>query len=171
MGVRSGAMPRRKKKPGQNYSKEVAEDLYYLHDPPLLVRDPTPRKGLLEFLDIRDMTALQSVHGDDAKQSYIQMVIEAEQSSTALEKYRWVELFVVCAHGMISLYRPERMVTGFTSADALASIPVDEVKVAGSDARLGILDLCTPARVYRFRSQQLGEVSKWSQDIMKSTTL
>jgi len=134
------------------------------------VRDPTPRKGLLEFLDVREMNAMEAANGNDGKSSYIQMVVAHEQSAAALEKYRWLELYVVCAHGQISLYRPECMVTGFTAADALASIPVDEIYETAIDPTIGILDFYTKARVYRFRSQQQGEVAKWMHDVMMNAT-
>jgi hypothetical protein len=147
-------------------TKNVAQDIYYKpkSGPPLLVRDPTPRRGLLEFLDMRAMA------GRPAKDSYIEMCIDFDKDPNALEKLPWLELFVVCERGSINLYRPECMFTGFTVSDALASIPVENIFEANVDTKMGLLDLHTEQQVYRFRSQQKSEVSRWQHAVMQSAT-
>jgi len=156
-------MPR-KKKPGSNMTKMVASDIYFhpKQGPPLLVRDPVPKRGLLEFLDSRVM------HGKSARESYIEMCITHEKDPNAIEKMPWLELFVVCERGTINFYRPQCMFTGFTKADALASIPVENITETNIDTKLGMLDFGTANQVYRLRSQQQGDVAKWQAGVMQS---
>merc|ERR1712072_628624 len=165
MGPTGQTMPR-KKKPGSNYQKSTCEDVYYKADPPLLVRDPIPRQGLMEFLDSREMKAM----GSDCRKSYIDMYIANEEDPSSIDRYGWIVLIVVLAQGKISLYRPECMFTGFNAADCLASIPVENIALSAIDPKLGILDLCSPTINYRFRSQQQGDVARWQHAIMNGAT-
>jgi len=129
-----------------------------------MVRDPTPRRGLLEFLDMRHNPDM------DAKAAYTQMCVDYEADPDSIDKLPWIELFMVSQGGLINFYRPECMFTGFTMSDALASVPVDSIHECDIDARLGYMEMHTAQQVYRFRSQQKREVSQWQHDVMQSAS-
>merc|ERR1711957_1085471 len=155
-----GAFPEttmpRSKKPGANMTKNIAQDAYFKPKdkdgnpmPPLMVRDPKPKRGLLEFLDMRHS------FGDNmsAKESYVQMCVDHAANPDSFDKLPWYELFVVCERGNINLYRPECMFTGYTMSDALASIPVEAIFETNID---------------RFRANQAQESALWQKDITQS---
>jgi hypothetical protein len=174
-------MPR-KKKPGANLTKKVAQDIYYKTAAgkanPLMVRDPIPKRGLLEILDCRVMNGLtggaepkcrtykEKVRSNAAHDSYIQMCIDYEKDPNRIEKLRWIEVFAVCDGGKLTLFQPNCMFTGFTASDALGTIPIDNVFEANVDNKMNILDVHTDQQVYRFRSQQKRDVPNWQNCIM-----
>merc|ERR1712195_207006 len=170
-----GAFPEttmpRSKKPGANMTKNIAQDAYFKPKdkdgnpmPPLMVRDPKPKRGLLEFLDMRHS------FGDNmsAKESYVQMCVDHAANPDSFDKLPWYELFVVCERGNINLYRPECMFTGYTMSDALASIPVEAIFETNIDRNLGYIEMHTAQQVYRFRANQAQESALWQKDITQS---
>jgi len=172
-----GAFPEttmpRSKKPGANMTKNIAQDAYFKPKdkdgnpmPPLMVRDPKPKRGLLEFLDMRHS------FGDNmsAKESYVQMCVDHAANPDSFDRLPWYELFVVCERGNVNLYRPECMFTGYTMSDALASIPVDLIFETDIDRKLGYIEMHTKQQVYRFRASQAQESAQWQRDIMQGAS-
>eukprot|EP00658_Telonema_sp_P-2_P080548 TRINITY_DN8035_c0_g1_i5.p1 TRINITY_DN8035_c0_g1~~TRINITY_DN8035_c0_g1_i5.p1 ORF type:complete len:421 (-),score=162.34 TRINITY_DN8035_c0_g1_i5:142-1404(-) len=130
---------------------------------PLMIRDPFPKRGLLQF-----QATQQTGDGVASLEAMKKAFLDDSNASLGWEyKFEWLELFVVIERSHLYFYRPECMFTGFNPRDALASIHIPEIINAETQSDLDILDLHTKSgKVYRFHSQQKGEVARWGFAIM-----
>lgn len=131
--------------------------------PPAMVRDPTPKQGTLELQDIREVG-----QGTAAAEASFRAMCDAygEDPVNWAKDYSWTELFVLIEGHKLYFFKPDAMFLGYNPADALASVPITSIDMASVQVKLNVLELHTKSdNVYRFRSEQKGDVSRWAAAI------
>jgi len=134
-----------------NYTKSVARPSYFEGGAPLQRRDPEPKQGYLELLDMS---------GRDSDQDYMGVGLQMVTAWASSEdpnnvefgnQFRWHEVYLDCDEGELRIYKANDI----RFDEALVVIPIigdwSCLSEVGVESKMGMMDLVTKQRTYRFR--------------------
>merc|ERR1712086_723658 len=152
-----------------NYTKSVARPSYFEGGAPLQRRDPEPKQGYLELLDMS---------GRDSDQDYMGVGLQMVTAWASSEdpnnvefgnQFRWHEVYLDCDEGELRIYKANDI----RFDEALVVIPIigdwSCLSEVGVESKMGMMDLVTKQRTYRFRGDgTAGELNQWQKALMQN---